>query len=93
VSKKILGRRKGYAYRARFETNMAEKLHNAVFLSDIEPLLASGSFQADTFDEGSFHADPAEYDPAAAYRRVHSAFIALLPDDPWKGRKARKRKA
>ena len=63
--------------RAEFEANMFEKMQNPAFHADIEPLLVSGAFQADS----------ASYDPDAAYRRVHESFIARLPGEQWKGLK------
>src|SRR5262249_29169240 len=73
--------------RAEFEANVYDKLHDAEFRSDIEPLLASGAFQGYAFEGGAFHTGPPHYDPDAAYHQVHKALIALLPGDPWKGPK------
>lgn len=61
--------------RAEFEANMAGKMKDPTFHGDIEPLLVPGAFQA----------DPPSYDRDAAYRRVHEAFIARVPGEPWKG--------
>jgi predicted nucleotidyltransferase component of viral defense system len=75
--------------RAEFEANMAEKIEDAEFRSDIKPLLATSAFQGDAFNKGSFQTGHAEYDPDTAYRQVHKALIELLPGDPWKGTSTR----
>jgi len=55
--------------RALFEQNMNQKRGDGQFTADIGPLLASGYSW--------------NFDDAAA--EVHSALIARLPGDPWKG--------
>lgn len=55
--------------RAQFETNMAAKLTDPAFLTDVPPLLRTGL----------------EHDAAAAWSRVHAALVSRLPGDPWKG--------
>jgi len=60
--------------RAEFEANLAEKLNDPAFHSDIAPLLAFAG-------EGKFPFDVSEAAAAVMIR-----FIALLPGEPWKGR-------
>lgn len=55
--------------RAQFEANMAAKLTDPAFLTDVPPLLRTGI----------------EHDAAAAWARVHAALVSRLPGDPWKG--------
>ncbi len=55
--------------RAQFEANMAAKLNDPAFLTDVPPLLRTGL----------------EHDAATAWGRVHSALVSRLPGDPWKG--------
>ena len=55
--------------RAQFEANLAEKLTDPAFLSDVSPLLRTGL----------------EHDATAAWARVHTTLISRLPGDPWKG--------
>lgn len=55
--------------RAQFEANMAAKIADAPFLTDVPPLLRTG----------------VEYDPTEAWSRVHSALVSRLPGNPWKG--------
>lgn len=55
--------------RAQFEANMAAKTVDALFLTDVPPLLRTG----------------VEHEPAEAWSRVHSAIVSRLPGDPWKG--------
>lgn len=50
--------------RAEFDDNLAEKIEDEVFLSDVPPLLAPG----------------VSFDPAAALERVRDAFISRLPE-------------
>jgi predicted nucleotidyltransferase component of viral defense system len=61
--------------RAEFENNLAEKIDDKVFLSDVPPLLATG----------------VSFDPVAALERVKEAFISRLPESASKRRKARNR--
>ena len=55
--------------RAQFEANMAAKLTDPAFLTDVPPLLRTGL----------------EHDAAAAWSRVHAALVGRLPGEPWKG--------
>lgn len=55
--------------RAQFEVNMAAKLVDPAFLSDVPPLLRTGL----------------EHDAAAAWARVHARLVRHLPGAPWKG--------
>jgi len=55
--------------RAELEANLAAKLESAVFLEDIEPLIATG----------------VDYDPVVAANMVRSQLIARLPGEPWQG--------
>jgi predicted nucleotidyltransferase component of viral defense system len=57
--------------RAEFDENLAEKIEDKVFLSDVPPLLALG----------------ASFDPAAALKRVHEAFLSRLPEGSAKKRR------
>lgn len=57
------------ATRAQFEANMAAKLADASFLTDVHPSLRTGLV----------------YEPAEAWSRVHAAVITRLPGEPWKG--------
>jgi hypothetical protein len=59
--------------RAEFEANLAEKLDDPAFHSDIAPLLALA-------DEGKI-----PFDVSAAAETVMTRFIARLPGEPWKG--------
>ena len=72
--------------RAEFEANMAGKMQDPVFHGDIAPLLL-GDFHLDqdALDGRAVLNGGAPYDPDEAYRRVHEAFIAQLPGEPWKG--------
>lgn len=54
--------------RAQFEANMAAKIADAAFLTDVPPLLRTGI----------------EHDAAEAWTRVHAALVSHLPGDPWK---------
>lgn len=56
--------------RAQFEANLAAKLTDAAFRADVQPLLAQ---------------DAPRFDVDVAGQRVKTAFLALLPGDPWKG--------
>lgn len=56
--------------RAQFEANMADKMADATFLGDVPALLRTGL----------------DYDPDAAWARVHEDIITKLPGEPWKGR-------
>ena len=60
---------------AEFENNLADKIDDKVFLSDVPPLLALS----------------VSFDPVAALERVREAFISRLPESAPKGRKARNR--
>lgn len=55
--------------RAQFEANMHGKMKDAMFLSDLHPLLRPGI----------------EYDNHDAWRAVHEQIVSQLPGDPWKG--------
>ena len=55
--------------RAQFEENMAAKIVDASFLTDVRALLRTG----------------VEHDPAEAWARVHKMIVTRLPGDPWKG--------
>jgi predicted nucleotidyltransferase component of viral defense system len=55
--------------RAQFEANMATKMADASFLSDVRALLRTG----------------VKHDPAEAWARVHKTIVTLLPGAPWKG--------
>jgi predicted nucleotidyltransferase component of viral defense system len=55
--------------RAQFEANMAAKLTDPAFLTDVPPLLTTSL----------------EHDAAEAWSRVHAAVVSRLPGDPWKG--------
>ena len=55
--------------RAQFEANMAAKITDASFATDVPPLLRTG----------------VEHDPPEAWSRVHTALVSRLPGDPWKG--------
>jgi predicted nucleotidyltransferase component of viral defense system len=61
--------------RTEFEANLAAKIDDKVFLSDVPPLLALG----------------ASFDPAVALGRVRDAFLSRLPESASKQRKERKR--
>ncbi|MHB8879834.1 MAG: nucleotidyl transferase AbiEii/AbiGii toxin family protein [Myxococcaceae bacterium] len=61
--------------RTELEENLAEKIDDKVFLSDVPPLLALG----------------VSFDPAAALGRVRDAFFSRLPESESKKRKERKR--
>jgi predicted nucleotidyltransferase component of viral defense system len=54
--------------RAQFERNLASKLHNAQFIADMGPLLATSY----------------NYYPDKAAELVSKRLVALLPGDPWK---------
>jgi predicted nucleotidyltransferase component of viral defense system len=58
--------------RAEFEANMAAKLDDPAFLTDVPPLLRTGL----------------AHDASAAWSRVHAALVTRLSGDPWKGRSA-----
>ena len=55
--------------RAQFEANMAAKMTNPTFLSDVSILLRTGL----------------DYEPEEAWRRVHSAVVKHLAGKPWRG--------
>jgi predicted nucleotidyltransferase component of viral defense system len=55
--------------RAQFEANVAEKIADAPFQTDVLPLLRTG----------------VNHDPAEAWSRVHASLVSRLPGDPWKG--------
>lgn len=55
--------------RAQFEANMAAKITDAPFVTDVLPLLRTGI----------------DHEPAEAWSRVHSALVSRLPGDPWNG--------
>lgn len=55
--------------RAEFEANMAAKLGERSFLTDVPPLLRTG----------------VAHKASDAWARVHAALVSRLPGDPWKG--------
>ena len=55
--------------RAEFEANVALKVADWRFLSDVEPLLARGT----------------SWDPPDAVRYIRDELLARLPGEPWKG--------
>jgi len=55
--------------RAQVEANMAAKVADPSFLSDVAPLLRTGI----------------AYEPSDAWSRVHAAIVAHLPGAAWKG--------
>ena len=55
--------------RAQFEANMATKITDAPFVTDVPPLLRTGI----------------DHEPAEAWSRVHAALVSCLPGNPWKG--------
>ncbi len=55
--------------RAQVEANMAAKVTDPSFLSDVAPLLRTGI----------------AYEPSDAWNRVHAAIVAHLPGAAWKG--------
>ncbi len=57
--------------RAQFEENLAEKIDDEVFTSDMPPLLASGK----------------TFNVQQAYQQVLKSLIAQLPGESWKGKK------
>lgn len=59
--------------RAQFEANLSAKLADPAFTGDIVPLLRTGI----------------AYDADAAASLVRTQLLALLPGDPWKGKKPR----
>ncbi len=54
---------------AQVEANMAVKVTDPSFLSDVAPLLRTGI----------------AYEPSDAWNRVHAAIVAHLPGAAWKG--------
>jgi hypothetical protein len=60
--------------RAEFEANLAEKLADPAFRSDVAPLLTSAA------------GTKLDFDVAHAAEVVHRFLIARLPGEPWKGR-------
>ena len=62
--------------RADFEDNLADKIEDKVFLSDLPPLLALG----------------VSFDPATALARVRDAFISRLDESASKKKKDRRRR-
>jgi len=59
----------GHQQPMAFEANMAAKLTDPAFLTDVPPILRTGL----------------EHDAAAAWFRVHAALVSRLPGEPWKG--------
>lgn len=55
--------------RAQFEANMAAKIADASFRTDVRALLRTG----------------VEHDPKKAWARVHQGIVTHLPGEPWKG--------
>ncbi len=62
--------------RAEFDTNVAAKMEDKLFLSDVPPLLARG----------------VSFDPDAAFERIRDAFISRIPEGVAKKRKERRRR-
>ena len=62
--------------RAEFEDNLAEKIDDRMFLSDVPPLLALG----------------VSFDAAAALERVRDAFISRLPEGTSRRKKEERRR-
>ena len=60
--------------RAKFEANVAEKIEDRLFLSDVPPLLARG----------------VSFDPVTAFERIRNAFISRMPEGKTKKRKERR---
>jgi len=58
-----------------FEANVAEKITDRLFLSDVPPLLARGI----------------SFDPAAAFDQIREAFISRMPKAATKKRERRRR--
>ena len=61
--------------RADFDANVAEKIEDSLFLSDVPPLLASG----------------VSFDPVAAFDLIREAFISRMPEGASKKKKAHRR--
>lgn len=64
--------------RAEYEANLAEKIDDPAFTTDILPLLT----HAAASDSGGDASD--RFDAARAWADVHRAFITILPGEPWK---------
>jgi predicted nucleotidyltransferase component of viral defense system len=62
--------------RAEFQENLAEKVTDEAFLSDVPPLLTLG----------------VSFDPIAAAERVRRAFLSLLPEGSAKRKRAERRR-
>ena len=62
--------------RAQFERNLAGKIRDKVFLSDVPPLLARG----------------VSFDPVAALERIREAFISRIPEGAAAARKTKSRR-
>lgn len=63
--------------KAQFEANLAEKMEDSYFTSDITALLA---IEADSFNSD------------AAFKQVQKEIISLLPGEPWKTKAGKKPK-
>jgi hypothetical protein len=58
--------------RARMEANLAAKMRDAAFVSDVKALLRPGL----------------SYDGNVAWREVHQCIVSKLPGRPWRGMNA-----
>lgn len=74
--------------RAEYEANLAAKLDDPAFTSDILPLLAQ-ELVVDSEDAAQEDERVAakDFDAAQAWAAVHRAFITMLSGEPWKGPK------
>jgi predicted nucleotidyltransferase component of viral defense system len=60
--------------RAEFESNLASKINDPIFLADVPKLLANGI----------------SFDPLGAHKKIRAAFLDHLSGAPWKGRTKKK---
>ena len=58
-----------------FDANVAEKIKDRLFLSDVPPLLARG----------------VSFDPVAAFDQIREAFISRMPEGASKKKRERRR--
>ena len=56
--------------RAQFESNLSDKLNDAAFLDDIQPLLVNGI----------------DFDAKQAMQKIHKVFVSKIPGEAWKGK-------